>query len=101
VPFDARGVLAVTHTRSPLIIVIGLIALAMFMWGPYPAVTRRATMDLASDEYRRLAEGYRRLADVATTAQERTELKLNDLGVRIDYLREQMESLQRLLNEVE
>jgi hypothetical protein len=38
---------------------------------------------------------------MAITAQEHTDLRLGDISVRIDYLREQMESLQRILKEVE
>jgi hypothetical protein len=96
------GALALTKTRSPLIIIFGLIALGMVMWSAHFTVTRRASLEVAGgDEYRRLADEYRRLADMAITAQEHTDLKLTDLGVRIDHLRSQMESLQQLLNEVE
>jgi hypothetical protein len=65
--------------------------------------TRRADKaELTSGEqYRRLADEFRRLADMAITAQEHTDLKLGDVSVRIDYLREQMESLQKILKEVE
>jgi hypothetical protein len=38
---------------------------------------------------------------MAVTTQEHTDLKLSDVSVRIDHLREQMESLQKILNEVE
>jgi hypothetical protein len=49
----------------------------------------------------RLADEYRRLADLAITAQEHTDLKLSDLSVQIDYLREQNVALQKILKEVE
>lgn len=51
--------------------------------------------------YRRLADEYRRLADLAITAQEHTDLKLGDVTAQLDYLREQNESLQKILREVE
>jgi hypothetical protein len=53
------------------------------------------------DQYRQLAEEYRRLADLAITAQEHTDLKLGDVSAQLDYLREQNESLQKILKEVE
>jgi hypothetical protein len=96
------GALAITKTRSPLIIILGLIALGMVMWSAYFTVTRRASIDAAGgQEYRSLADEYRRLADMAITTQEHTDLKLADLGVRLDCLRSQMDSLQKLLNEVD
>ena len=55
----------------------------------------------SGQEYRGLADEYRRLADLAITAQEHTDLKLGDVGVQLDYLREQMESMQKILKEVE
>jgi hypothetical protein len=54
-----------------------------------------------SVEYRALAEEYRRLADMAITAQEHTDLKLSEVSVRMDCLREQLDGLQKILSEVE
>jgi hypothetical protein len=54
-----------------------------------------------SEDYRRLIDEYRRLADLAITAQEHTDLKLGDMSVRIDHLMGQMSSLQTILKEVE
>jgi hypothetical protein len=48
-----------------------------------------------------LAEEYRRLADLAITAQEHTDLKLGELSAQLDYVREQNDSLQKILKEVE
>jgi hypothetical protein len=50
---------------------------------------------------RQLADEYRRLADVAITAQEHTDLKLGDLSAQLDYLREQNDCMQKILSEVE
>jgi hypothetical protein len=41
------------------------------------------------------------LSDLAITAQEHTDLKLTDIGVRIDELRDQLEQMHRILKEVE
>jgi hypothetical protein len=52
-------------------------------------------------EYRGLADEYRRLSDMAITAQEHTDLRLTDISVRIDELRNQMDQMQHILKEVE
>jgi hypothetical protein len=46
-------------------------------------------------------EQYRRLSDLAVTAQEHTDLKLGEVSAQLDYLREQMASLQKILKDVE
>jgi len=55
----------------------------------------------ASKEYRSLADEYRRLSDMAITANEHVDLRLTDLSVRVDELRDQLEQVQRILKEVE
>jgi hypothetical protein len=63
---------------------------------------RKAELARATDgEYRRLAEEYRRIAELAVTAQEHTDLKLEDLSTRIDVVHGQLESVQQSLKEVE
>lgn len=80
-----------------LALVVGITA-----WSRYLMTTKRAQAELTGGEqYRRLAEEYRRLADLAITAQEHTDLKLGDVSAQLDYLREQTESLQKILKEVE
>lgn len=54
-----------------------------------------------SNEYRSLAEEYRRLSDMAITANEHVDLRLTDLVVRMDELRNQLDRVQRILKEVE
>jgi len=71
-------------------------------WARALGSRRTAKAELTSGEqYRGLADEYRRLSDLAITAQEHTDLKLGDVGVQLDYLREQMESMQKILKEVE
>lgn len=43
----------------------------------------------------------RRLSDMASTAQQHTGLRLTGLSVRIDEIRDQLEQMQRILEEVE
>ena len=53
------------------------------------------------EQYRQLAEEYRRLADMAITAQEHTELKLTELAVQVDEVCGKLDRMQRILDEVE
>ena len=71
-------------------------------WARALGSRRSAKAELTSGEqYRGLAEEYRRLSDLAITAQEHTDLKLADVGVQLDYLREKIESMQKILEDVE
>ncbi len=80
----------------------GVIALGIVLGYRYLTTRKRAQIELTGGEqYRRLAEEYRRLSDMAITAQEHTDLKLGDVSAQLDYLREQNESLQKILKEVE
>ena len=84
------------------IAIAGVIALGIVLGYRYLTTRKRAQIELTGGEqYRRLAEEYRRLSDMAITAQEHTDLKLGDVSAQLDYLREQNESLQKILKEVE
>jgi hypothetical protein len=48
-----------------------------------------------------LAEEYRRVSDLAVTAQEHTDLKLGEVTAQLDHMQAQMDSLRRILSEVE
>jgi hypothetical protein len=64
--------------------------------------SRQATAALTtSREYSSLADEYRRLSDMAITAQEHTDLRLADISVRVDELRDRLEQMQRILQDVE
>jgi len=80
------------------------VAVVVVSWvaARYLATTRVARAELTTGtQYRGLAEEYRRLSDMAITAQEHVDLRLTDLSVRLDELRDQMEQMQRILKEVE
>jgi ABC-type phosphate transport system auxiliary subunit len=80
----------------------GVIALAVVQGLRYLTTSKRAQIELTgAEQYRTLAEEYRRLADLAITAQEHTDLKLGEVSAQLDYLREQNESLHKILKEVE
>jgi hypothetical protein len=66
------------------------------------ATARPARGELtASKEYRVLADEFRRLSDMAITAQEHTDLRLTDVSVQLNDLREKLEKMQRILSDVE
>jgi hypothetical protein len=66
------------------------------------SASRHARAAITTDkQYRSLADEYRRLSDLAITAQEHTDLRLTEISVRIDELRSQMDKLQHILKEVE
>ena len=79
-----------------------LIALAMVVGAWQFSASRKARVALTRDtDHRRLADEYRRLAEMAVTAQEHTDLKLGDMTMQIGQVREQLESVQRILKDVE
>jgi len=82
--------------------VAGVVAVAITLTYQYLISGKRAKIELTgSEQYHALAEEYRRLADLAVTAQEHTDLKLGELSAQLDHLREQMASLQKILKDVE
>ena len=84
------------------IAVAGVVALGIVLGFRYLTTRKRAQIELTgTEQYRQLTDEYRRLADLAITSQEHTDLKLGDLSAQLDYLREQNESLQKILKEVE
>lgn len=85
-----------------LIVLAAAIVLGVWVISRHVNASRRARVALApGKEYRNLADEYRRLSDLAITAQEHTDLKLTDISVRLDELRGQMDQMQRILKEVE
>jgi Na+-transporting NADH:ubiquinone oxidoreductase subunit NqrC len=66
------------------------------------STSRQAKAQLTTgQEYRALADEFRRLSDMAITAQEHVDLRLTDLSVQVDSLREQLAQMQHILKEVE
>lgn len=85
-----------------MLAVAGVIALGLTLGFRYLTTRKRSQLELTgSQQYRQLADEYRRLADLAITAQEHTDLKLGEVSAQLDYLREQNASLQKILKEVE
>jgi hypothetical protein len=89
-------------SRVVAVMLAGVMGLGVSLGFQYLTVKKRAQAELTGGEqYRQLAEEYRRLSDLAITAQEHTDLKLGEVTAQLDHLREQMASLQKILKDVE
>jgi TolA-binding protein len=78
------------------------IAFGAWVMARHLGAARHAKAALAAGaEYRQLADEFRRLSDMGLTAQEHTELRLTELSVQMNDLRDKLEQMQRILNEVE
>ena len=88
-----------------LILVVSLaFAFVISVWvaARHLSTSRQAKAQLTTgQDYRALADEFRRLSDMAITTQEHVDLRLTDLGVQVDSLRDQLEQMQRILKEVE
>jgi uncharacterized protein HemX len=99
IPFDESKS---TATYLVGIAIVAVIGLGISLCYRYLTVKKQTQVELTgSEQYRQLAEEYRRLSDLAVTAQEHTDLKLGEVSAQLDYLREQMASLQNILKDVE
>ena len=84
------------------IVVAGVAALWLTLSYRYLTAKKRAQVELAGGaQYRKLAEEYRRITDMMITSQEHIDLKLGEFSAQLDHLREQNESLHRILKDVE
>ncbi len=79
-----------------VVLVIGsVLAYAIYEWSRQHAISRTTRAELTtSDEYRRLSE-------MAITAQEHTDLKLAEINMQLAQLREQLDQVQKVLKDVE
>jgi hypothetical protein len=86
------------------LVTILAVAIVISVWvaARYLSTSRQARAQLISGtEYHTLADEFRRLSDMAITAQEHVDLRLTDLSVQVDALRDRQEQMQRILKEVE
>jgi hypothetical protein len=93
------------HAQPGYVLVIaltGVVVLGITAASRYLSATRHVRYELTGGEqYRLLSEEYRRLSDLAITAQEHTDLKLGEVTAQLDHMQAKMDSLQRILSEVE
>jgi type II secretory pathway pseudopilin PulG len=94
--FNANDVLALVAIVSVAIVILAWVTSRL------PGAARQTKAQLAlGQEYRSLAEEFRRLSDMAITAQEHVDLRLTDLSVRVDSIKDDLAQMQRILKEVE
>ena len=87
-----------------LVVIVAVVLATWITWNmaKHQAASDQAKALLAGDQqYRALVDEYRRLSDMAITAQEHSDLRLADLAVQMDALREKLGQMQRILEEVE
>jgi len=73
----------------------GLIGYALYQWGRQHAISNKTRAELTT------SEEYRRLSEMAVTAQEHTELKLAEINMQLAQLRDQLDQVQKVLRDVE
>jgi len=79
-----------------VVLVVGaLIAYAIFQWGRHLAISKKTRAELTT------SEEYRRLSEMAVTAQEHTDLKLAEINMQLAQLRDQLDQVQKVLKDVE
>ena len=78
-----------------VLVVGGLIGYAMYQWGRQHAISNKTRAELTT------SEEYRRLSEMAITAQEHTELKLAEINMQLAQLRDQLDQVQKVLRDVE
>ena len=79
-----------------------VIVISVWVTARHLSASRQARAQLTTgQEYRALADEFRRLSDMAITTQEHVDLRLTDLSVQVDALRGQLDQMQRILKEVE
>ena len=98
------GITALPPRTAQTVVILGsiLAAIGMVIGAWQLGATRKAKMALTSgEEHRGMADEYRQLADMAITAQEHTDLKLGDVAIQLAQLQDQLESVHRILKDVE
>jgi hypothetical protein len=78
-----------------VLVVGGLIAYAIYQWGRQLALSRKTRAELT------ISGEYRRLSEMAVTAQEHTDMKLAEINMQLVQLRDQLDQVQKVLKDVE
>jgi hypothetical protein len=86
-----------------LVVILAVtVVISVWVGARYLGASRQARAQLTTGkEYRTLADEFRRLSDMAITTQEHVDLRLTDLSVQVDSIRDQLEQMRRILKEVE
>jgi Tfp pilus assembly protein PilO len=78
-----------------VLVVGGLIGYAIYQWGRQHAISNKTRAELTT------SEEYRRLSEMAITAQEHADLKLAEINMQLAQLRDQLDQVQKVLKDVE
>jgi len=78
-----------------VLVVGGLIAYAISQWGQQLAISKKTRAEVTS------SGEYRRLSEMAVTAQEHTDMKLAEINMQLGQLRDQLDQVQKVLKDVE
>ena len=78
-----------------VLVVGGLIGYAIYQWGRQHAISNKTRAELTT------SEEYRRLSEMAVTAQAHTDLKLAEINMQLAQLRDQLDQVQKVLKDVE
>jgi hypothetical protein len=93
---SSQGWLALTAILAVAIVILARVVTR------HLGASRQVRAQLAAgQEYRGLADEFRRLSDMAITAQEHVDLRLTDLSVQVDSIRDRLDQMQRILKEVD
>jgi hypothetical protein len=87
---------AVAGTIQLAIVMVGLVVgLGLVVWIWQLRITRTDKAAVTS------SEEYRRLSEIAVTAQEHTEMKLAEVNMQLAQLRDQLDTVHKILKDVE
>jgi Tfp pilus assembly protein PilO len=78
-----------------VVVVGGLIGFAIYQWGRQHAISNKTRAELTT------SEEYRRLSEMAITAQEHTDMKLAEVNMQLAQLRDQLDQVHKVLKDVE
>ena len=78
-----------------VLVVGGLIAYAIYQWGQQLAISKKTRAEVTT------SGEYRRLSQMAVTAQEHTDMKLAEINMQLAQLRDQLDQVQKVLKDVE
>jgi hypothetical protein len=87
---EVAGTIQLAIVMAAIVVAIGLV---LKMW--QLRVTRSSKAAVTS------SEEYRRLSEMAVTSQEHTELKLAEVNMQLAQLRDQMDTVHKILKDVE
>ena len=87
---------AIAGTLQLAIVMAGIVLVAWFVLKIWQVRITRTDKAVVTS-----SEEYRRLSEMAITAQEHTELKMAEINMQLAQLRDQMDTVHKILKDVE